>query len=198
MPPRYIIFWLVSGDDPKHRQTRGGKSQVKKKKELEHKISISRASRGRKKFVTVITGLSTYGIDLKVAAKFFGQKFATGSSVTGADEIVIQGDIKDDLFDVLTEKWKEVTFRWRCLVALYRFCRRFPRIRSKILAMPSVDLRGRFNIYPIGVAFSMYWFWICDFIDWFRLDFIDWCTVRDNERVSLVGFMRYRFEWMFG
>jgi len=48
------------------------------------------------------------GIDLKVAAKFFGTKFACGSSVTGEDEIVIQGDVKDDLFDIIPEKWPEV------------------------------------------------------------------------------------------
>lgn len=47
-------------------------------------------------------------IDLKVAAKFFGTKFACGSSVTGDDEIVIQGDVKDDLFDIIPEKWPEV------------------------------------------------------------------------------------------
>lgn len=48
------------------------------------------------------------GVDLKAAAKFFGTKFACGSSVTGDDEIVIQGDVKDDLFDVIPEKWPEI------------------------------------------------------------------------------------------
>lgn len=48
-------------------------------------------------------------IDLKVAAKFFGSKFACGSSVTGDDEIVIQGDVKDDLFEVIPEKWPQVS-----------------------------------------------------------------------------------------
>lgn len=43
-----------------------------------------------------------------MAAKFFGSKFACGSSVTGDDEIVIQGDVKDDLFDVIPEKWPQV------------------------------------------------------------------------------------------
>lgn len=52
--------------------------------------------------------LSFPGIDLKLAAKFFGSKFACGSSVTGEDEIVIQGDVKDDLFDVVPEKWPEI------------------------------------------------------------------------------------------
>ena len=45
---------------------------------------------------------------MKVASKFFGQKFACGASITGDDEIVIQGDFKDDLFDLIPEKWPEV------------------------------------------------------------------------------------------
>lgn len=45
---------------------------------------------------------------MKVAAKFFGTKFACGSSVTGDDEIVIQGDVKDELFDIIPEKWPEI------------------------------------------------------------------------------------------
>lgn len=55
-----------------------------------------------------MTNLFFTDIDLKVAAKFFGTRFACGSSVTGDDEIVIQGDVKDDLFDVIPEKWPEV------------------------------------------------------------------------------------------
>jgi density-regulated protein len=43
-----------------------------------------------------------------MAAKFFGTKFACGASVTGDDEIVIQGDVKDDLFDLLPEKWPQI------------------------------------------------------------------------------------------
>jgi len=46
-----------------------------------------------------------------VASKFFGSRFACGSSVTGDDEIVIQGDVKDDLIDVLVEKWPQVMWR---------------------------------------------------------------------------------------
>lgn len=58
-------------------------------------------------------------IDLKVAAKFFGSKFACGSSVTGEDEIVIQGDIKDDLLDVIPEKWPQV-----CSIAILFYHRK--------------------------------------------------------------------------
>lgn len=28
--------------------------------------------------------------------------------MTGVDEIVIQGDVKDDLFDLVSEKWPEI------------------------------------------------------------------------------------------
>jgi len=97
--------------DEKKRQKRGGKGIVKAKKkeaEAEKKIILSKAPRGKKKAVTVVEGLRTFGIDLKVASKFFSSKFACSSSVTGEDEIVIQGDVKDDLFDILPEKWPEI------------------------------------------------------------------------------------------
>ncbi|CAI5445491.1 unnamed protein product [Caenorhabditis angaria] len=100
------------GDEKKH-QTRGGKGSkpVKEKKKASggvQKVTVQREPRG-KKSVTVIKGLATFEIDLKVAAKFFAQKFACGSSVTGNDEIVIQGDVKDDLFDLIPGKWAQVT-----------------------------------------------------------------------------------------
>ena len=38
-------------------------------------------------------------------------KFSCGSSVTGDDEIVIQGDVSDDLFDFLPEKWPQVVIK---------------------------------------------------------------------------------------
>ncbi|CAL7947342.1 unnamed protein product [Xylocopa violacea] len=98
------------GEDEKKRQKRGGKGMLKAKKkdDVPKLVTVSRAPRGKKKSVTVVTGLSTFDIDLKVAAKFFGSKFACGSSVTGDDEIVIQGDVKDDLFEVIPEKWPQI------------------------------------------------------------------------------------------
>ena len=50
--------------EQKKRQKRGGKGVIKtKKKESSKKqhICLSRASRGKKKYVTVVTGLATYG-----------------------------------------------------------------------------------------------------------------------------------------
>lgn len=54
----------AAGDDEKKRQKRGGKGMVKAKKTKEDgpkKVCISRAPRGKKKSVTVVTGLSTFG-----------------------------------------------------------------------------------------------------------------------------------------
>ena len=48
-------------------------------------------------------------IDLKEAQRFFAQKFSCGASVTGEDEIIIQGDFTDDIIDVIQEKWPEVS-----------------------------------------------------------------------------------------
>ncbi|KAH7645551.1 density-regulated protein [Dermatophagoides farinae] len=94
----------------KTRQKRGGKALLKpKKKETgELIVKISRSNRGKKKYVTFVHGLGNFEIDLKDATKFFSSRFACGSSISGTDEIIIQGDVKDDLFDVLPEKWSQI------------------------------------------------------------------------------------------
>ena len=94
------------GDEKGKRQTRGGKGMMRAKKKQDKgpkKLVISRSQRNKKKYVTVVTGLGTFGVDLKVAAKKFGAKFACGSSVTGDDEIVIQGDVVDDLIEFIAD-----------------------------------------------------------------------------------------------
>lgn len=68
--------------------------------------------RNKRKFVTEISGLEAFGLDLKKTAKEFGKKFATGSSVTktaaGGEEITVQGDVSEDVFDWLQEKYDEI------------------------------------------------------------------------------------------
>ncbi len=49
------------------------------------------------------------GVELKQASKFFGQKFATGSSASNSGEIVIQGDVKYDLLEIIPQKWPNVS-----------------------------------------------------------------------------------------
>ena len=48
-------------------------------------------------------------IKLNTTSKFFARSFSCGLSVTGDDEIVIQGNIKDDLFDIISEKWSQAS-----------------------------------------------------------------------------------------
>ena len=47
-------------------------------------------------------------IDLKKAAKLFANKFSCGSSVTGDDEIVIQGDFSYDVIELIQSNWPQV------------------------------------------------------------------------------------------
>lgn len=65
------------------------------------KITIKREQRTKRKVQTHIHGLDLFGVDLKKAAKFFAGKFATGSSLSknpqGEDEIVIQGDVGNEI-----------------------------------------------------------------------------------------------------
>lgn len=51
-------------------------------------------------------------MDLKKVAKDFGKKFATGASVTkvpgAGEEIVVQGDVSDEIEEFLLEKYKDI------------------------------------------------------------------------------------------
>jgi density-regulated protein len=75
-------------------------------------VTVKRIERNKRKFVTAVSGLEAFGLDLKKVAKEFGKKFATGSSVTktpsGGDEIVVQGDVSDEIEEFLLEKYKEI------------------------------------------------------------------------------------------
>ncbi|KAF2201444.1 density-regulated protein DRP1 [Delitschia confertaspora ATCC 74209] len=76
------------------------------------KVLIKRIERNKRKYVTAVQGLEAFGLDIKKVAKDFGKKFATGSSVTkipgGGEEITVQGDLSDDIFDFVVETYKEV------------------------------------------------------------------------------------------
>lgn len=62
--------------------------------------------------MTAVSGLEAFDLELKKVAKEFGKKFATGSSVTktpsGGEEIVVQGDVSDEIEDFLLEKYKNI------------------------------------------------------------------------------------------
>eukprot|EP00158_Paraphelidium_tribonemae_P000924 Partr_v1_DN23693_c0_g1_i2_m18841 putative Density-regulated protein len=70
-------------------------------------VLIKRTERNKRKCITTISGLETFGVDLKKAAKLFAGKFACGSSLTkspqGTDEITIQGDVQDQLAKLIVD-----------------------------------------------------------------------------------------------
>jgi density-regulated protein len=76
------------------------------------KVYIKRVERNKRKYVTAVSGLETFGLDLKKVARDFGKKFATGSSVTklasGGEEIVVQGDVSDEIEEFLMENYKVI------------------------------------------------------------------------------------------
>ena len=92
------------------------KAAAAEQREAERKaeavVLIKRVERNKRKYVTVVSGLEDHGLDLKKVAKELGKKFATGSSVTktaaGGEEITVQGDVSDDLYDWLVEKYPEI------------------------------------------------------------------------------------------
>jgi density-regulated protein len=73
------------------------------------KVIIKRVERNKRKYVTAVSGLEAFGLDLKKVAKDFGKKFATGSSVTktasGGEEIVVQGDVSEEIEEFLVENY---------------------------------------------------------------------------------------------
>jgi len=77
-------------------------------KRMASKVTIKRIERNKRKHVTSVYGLDAFGIDLKKAAKLFATRFAASSSVTknmqGFDEIVIGGDVADEVEEMLLEK----------------------------------------------------------------------------------------------
>lgn len=100
----------------KDAQKKAARAEAQEARESEKRaasrVIIKRVERNKRKFVTEIAGLEQFGIDLKKVAKEFGKRFATGSSVTktaaGGEEITVQGDVSDDVYDWLLENHEEV------------------------------------------------------------------------------------------
>lgn len=79
-----------------------------KKERPASKVIISKQQRKGNKYVTIISGLAANGINIDSAKKFLAQKFACSCSKGDADELIIQGDVLDNLFDVIPEQYSEV------------------------------------------------------------------------------------------
>lgn len=88
------------------------KSSGKKKKSSTPRIIIERNTRNKKKCITTVTGLNLFGVEMKEAAKLFGKKFASGSSVTknaeGKEQIDVQGDVLDQMAELIVKQFKQI------------------------------------------------------------------------------------------
>jgi density-regulated protein DRP1 len=88
----------------------GGKT----KKEEVKQVVVKTALRNKRKTITVVAGLDTFGVKLDKATKVFSKKFSCGCSVAKgipggkADEIEIQGDFADAIVEVILANFKEV------------------------------------------------------------------------------------------
>ncbi|KAK7969820.1 Translation machinery-associated protein 22 [Apiospora saccharicola] len=99
--------------DAKKKAAQAEKAEQKEAdKKANSVVTIKRVERNKRKYVTAISGLEAFGLDNKKVAKEFGKKFATGSSVTklpsGGEEIVVQGDVSDEIEEFLLEKYKVI------------------------------------------------------------------------------------------
>ncbi|TQN74715.1 Translation machinery-associated protein 22 [Colletotrichum shisoi] len=100
----------------KDAQKKAAKAQAAEAKQADKLaksvVTIKRIERNKRKYVTSVSGLESFGLENKKVAKEFGKKFATGSSVTktpsGGEEIVVQGDVSDEIEEFLLEKYKEI------------------------------------------------------------------------------------------
>ncbi|KAK4056296.1 Translation machinery-associated protein 22 [Microbotryomycetes sp. JL221] len=91
----------------KKEKKESAKAEKEAKRVAAAKVIIKRSERNKRKFVTSLHGLDAFGIDMKKAAKLFANKFATGASVNknqqGEEEIVIQGDVSDEVEEMILD-----------------------------------------------------------------------------------------------
>ncbi|KAH3666960.1 hypothetical protein OGAPHI_003410 [Ogataea philodendri] len=91
------------------------KEERKEERELQSlkssKVLVKRIQRTKHKHVIAVAGLEVFDVDMKKMAKTFASKFATGASVSKnaekKDEVVIQGDVGDEVEAYLVGLLKE-------------------------------------------------------------------------------------------
>eukprot|EP00465_Bigelowiella_longifila_P004618 CAMPEP_0185255466 /NCGR_PEP_ID=MMETSP1359-20130426/4506_1 /TAXON_ID=552665 /ORGANISM="Bigelowiella longifila, Strain CCMP242" /LENGTH=183 /DNA_ID=CAMNT_0027839389 /DNA_START=8 /DNA_END=559 /DNA_ORIENTATION=- len=89
---------------------RGKASKKAGKTASEKEVKIYQFQRSKRKFITAIIGLDSFGLDLKQSAKKMAKQFACSASVVKCtpppNEIHIQGDVKFELADFMLNKLK--------------------------------------------------------------------------------------------
>eukprot|EP00472_Partenskyella_glossopodia_P012852 CAMPEP_0197517094 /NCGR_PEP_ID=MMETSP1318-20131121/2056_1 /TAXON_ID=552666 /ORGANISM="Partenskyella glossopodia, Strain RCC365" /LENGTH=185 /DNA_ID=CAMNT_0043066367 /DNA_START=82 /DNA_END=639 /DNA_ORIENTATION=- len=123
--PDKCVAWLKENNPELYQQLTDGKTDSKstegKKKKSKNKnknkkklgekvILISQIQRSKRKFVTSISGLDAFGLDLKTNAKKMAKLYACSASVVKCtpppNEIQIQGDVKYEVAEFVLDKLK--------------------------------------------------------------------------------------------
>ena len=100
------------GKKKKSKKTALEKRANKANEVPDQKIIIARIQRQKKKFITAVSGMETVPLveKLKDVSKLFSKKFASSASVsksaTGAEEIVIQGDVQYEIPELIIKQFK--------------------------------------------------------------------------------------------
>ena len=99
----------INKDMAKKEAKQAAKASKLEAEKAASKVIIKRIERGKRKYVTAIANLQTFDVDIKKAAKTMANKFARGASVTktveGKDEIVVQGDLVDEIEEFVVEQY---------------------------------------------------------------------------------------------
>ncbi|KAG0219616.1 translation initiation factor SUI1 [Mortierella sp. GBAus27b] len=99
-------------EEDKKKAKEAAKIEKQLQRKMQSKVLIKRIERTKKKFITTVFGLENFDVSLKAASKVFATKLACGASVTknnqGNDEIVVQGDVSDDIYDTIVQSWPQV------------------------------------------------------------------------------------------
>lgn len=81
----------------------------KVKKKAKPAVVLETNTRNKKKCITSVHGLDTFGVKLSEASKLLGKKFACGASVTknasGVEQIDMQGDFVHPLAELLLKTY---------------------------------------------------------------------------------------------
>ncbi|KAJ2904152.1 Translation machinery-associated protein 22 [Zalerion maritima] len=101
----------VAKDAKKKERKAEAAEQKEAEKRAASMVTIKRVERTKRKFVTSVAGLEAFNLEPKKVSKDIKKKFATGASATqmpaGGEEIIVQGDLGDDIHDFLLYKYKD-------------------------------------------------------------------------------------------
>jgi density-regulated protein DRP1 len=73
-------------------------------------ITIKIAPRVGRRYLTTISGLEKFDVDIGKACKVFAKKFACGVGSKDS-EIEIQGDVEESIIETITSNWKQIKSR---------------------------------------------------------------------------------------